>query len=75
MMAGFNMPDGLSETTPVAPWNQPDPWEGRTCGECRHSVPCLMLDGSTRLVCAPPLTGDAMEVDGRAEACEGFEAP
>ena len=74
MMAGYNLPDGLSEQSPSAPWNQPDPWEGRTCGECRHALPCLMLDGSTRLVCVDELAVEAIEVDPLEAACEGFEA-
>lgn len=73
-MSGCNLPDGVSEGTRSAPWNQPDPWAGKTCVECRHAVPCLMLDDSTRLVCAPPFAWAALEVVGRAEACECFEA-
>lgn len=74
MMAGFNMPDGLSEMTAGAPWNELPPWSGRTCGECRHSFECLMLDGSRRLVCVDELAVEAIEVDPLAAACEGFEA-
>lgn len=73
-MTGYNMPDGLSEQSPSAPWNRPDPWRGRTCGGCRHALDCIMLDGSPRLVCADPMAGDAYEVDPSGAACESFEA-
>ena len=74
-MSGFNLPDGLSEQSPSVPWNLTDPWTGMTCGDCRNAVDCRMLDGSKRLVCVDALAVEAIEVDGRAEACEGFEAP
>ena len=32
--SGWNLPPGCFESDPRAPWNRPDPWEGRTCREC-----------------------------------------
>ena len=72
-MTGFNLPDGLSEQSSAAPWNRPDPWTGRTCGDCRRALDCRMLDGSARLVCVDALAVEAVEVDAREAACEGFE--
>lgn len=73
MMAGYNMPDGVSETSTSAPWNRPDPWSGRTCGDCRNATDCRMLDGTKRLVCVDALAVEAIEVDPREAACEAFE--
>ena len=51
----------------------PDAPEDRTgpCGTCAWALPCAMLDGSARLVCACDPTSLA-EVDPR-EACECWE--
>lgn len=41
--SGWNLPPGCFESDPRAPWNRPDPWEGRTlpkggdrCRWCGH---------------------------------------
>ena len=72
-MAGYNLPDGVLESSKTAPWNHADPWSGRTCGECRRAVDCRMLDRTERLVCVDPLGFGADEVDAGAPACEEFE--
>jgi hypothetical protein len=72
MSDNSNYPPGTWEGDPRAPWNQPDPWEGRTCGECSLTgkldcgLVCLygpLRDNDTAI--------DVVEPD--AEACEGFE--
>ena len=72
-MSGYNLPDGVSDGAGTAPWNQPEPWEGRTCGECRHSHACHMSCGIA-LVCHIPGDDELYEVDARDPACESFEA-
>lgn len=68
--SGFNLPPGCFENDPRAPWNEPDPWVGHACGECRHCRECAMLDGSKTLVC----TLDWLEeVDPTRQAEECFE--
>ena len=69
--SGWNLPPGCFEDDPAAPWNEPDPWVGHTCGECRHCQECTMLDGSDVWIC---IESDAVEVDPEEQACEGFEA-
>lgn len=70
-----NYPPGAWDADPRAPWNEPDPWEGRTCGECVRCRPLAMLDGSERRVCASPsfdARGDLYEEvdpDDPADAC------
>lgn len=71
-MTGYNMPDGLSEQSPSAPWNQPDPWVGKKCVQCVNAKICDMLDGSKTLVCAVPSEDKAREVYGFDAACELF---
>lgn len=71
-MGGFNLPDGVSEGTKTAPWNQPDPWVGKTCGECRHALPCHMVVGPATLVCACSVDFAVFEVRPSAKACEAF---
>lgn len=29
-------PDHVSAADPRAPWNEPEPWEGRECKDCDH---------------------------------------
>lgn len=70
---GFNLPAGCSEGDPRAPWNQPDPWEGRTCGDCRHCADCRLLDGAKAHVCICD-TEWIEEVDPEAPAQECFGA-
>lgn len=70
--SGYNLPPGCFEGDPRAPWNQPDPWEGRLCGECRHCCDCRMLDGTKAKVCTCDGC-DLEEIDPDAPACEGFE--
>ncbi|MBS5438383.1 MAG: hypothetical protein KHX43_01080 [Collinsella sp.] len=56
----------------MAPWNAPDPWEGRKCGECRHCNDCRMLDKTTAKVCTCDGCG-LEEIDPESPACECFE--
>lgn len=71
--SGWNLPPGCFEDDPRAPWNQPDPWEGRTCGECRHCRTCKMLDISEVHVCTMDGYDDLYEIEPEDPACEGFE--
>lgn len=73
--SGWNLPPGCFESDPRAPWNRPDPWEGRTCRECRF---CGRVQGASgEAVCAcDAMTGggpDVEAVDETSEACECFE--
>ena len=70
--SGWNLPPGCFEGDPRAPWNQPDPWEGRKCGECRFCSRCRLLDGTEVKVCACDGC-DLEEIEPDAPACEGFE--
>lgn len=70
--SGWNLPPGCFEGDPRAPWNQPDPWEGRKCGECRFCSCCRLLDGTEVKVCASDGC-DLEEIEPDAPACEGFE--
>lgn len=70
--SGWNLPPGCFEGDPRAPWNQPDPWEGRKCGECRSCSLCRLLDGTEVKVCASDGC-DLEEIEPDAPACEGFE--
>lgn len=70
--SGWNLPPGCFEGDPRAPWNQPDPWEGRECGECRHCLPCRLRDGREIGVCACDGC-DLEETNVYDPACEGFE--
>lgn len=70
--SGWNLPPGCFEGDPDAPWNAPDPWEGRKCGECRHCSDCRMLDKTTAKVCACDGC-DLEEIAPDSPACEGFE--
>lgn len=70
--SGWNLPPGCFEDDPRAPWNAPDPWEGRTCGECAGCRPCRLADGTEIRVCAAEGC-DIVETDPEAPACEGFE--
>lgn len=66
-----NYPPGTWDADPRAPWNPPDPWDGRTCSECAFFA---RLDGSG--VCAQePMEGAGHELHragGRDAACEAF---
>ena len=70
--SGWNLPPGCFEDDPRAPWNAPDPWEGRKCGECRNCSECKLLDGTEVKVCASDGC-DLEEIEPDAPACEGFE--
>lgn len=70
--SGWNLPPGCFEDDPRAPWNAPDPWEGRKCGECRFCSRCRLLDGTEVKVCASDVC-DLEEIEPDAPACEGFE--
>ena len=75
-MGNSNYPPGTWEGDPAAPWNEPrDPWEGRTCGECRM----LVRVRGTRGTCVCRMDVDEADwvVDPtrpNAAACEAFEA-
>lgn len=71
--SGYNLPPGCMEGDPRAPWNQPDPPEGRTCGECTHCAAVRLLDGSRASVCAYDPSEDMEEIDPSAPAEECFE--
>ena len=71
--SGWNLPAGCFETDLDAPWNQPDPWVGRKCGECTHCATVKLPDGSKINVCAYD-PSDVMEtIDPSAPAEECFE--
>ena len=69
--SGWNLPPGCFEGDPAAPWNEPRPWVGRTCGECRDCRDCLMLDGSEIKIC---VLDYYEEIDPESQARECFEA-
>lgn len=69
---GFNLPPGCFEGDPRAPWNAPEPWVGRTCGECRHCAECGLTGGGTIRVCICD-TSWIIEVDPKRPAEECFE--
>lgn len=72
--AGANLPPGLFEGDPSAPWNEGYPWEGRRCRDCVSCVLCRMLDGTDRSVCVFEGSADApREVDPGQAACDYFE--
>lgn len=69
-MQGSNYPDGTSGSNPLAPWNQPDPWEGERCGDCDYFY------GIPRDVCHTTVGfcrdfGDY--VDSYDDACENWK--
>lgn len=74
--SGWNLPPGCFESDPRAPWNAPNPWEGRECRECRFfgSVSGGPL---TATICAyDAMTGEGPDVEavaGYDGACECFE--
>lgn len=70
--SGWNLPPGCSEGDPRAPWNAPDPWVGRTCGECSCCAACELSDGGTVSVCICD-TSSIMEIDPERPAEECFE--
>lgn len=75
-MSGSNYPDSTWAGDPHAPWNQPEPWLGRTCGECRL---CGVGCGKILVPCIVDAidSGDGNDVVGTtagSEACESFEA-
>lgn len=67
-----NYPDGIDGSADS--FNQPDPWTGRTCGECGCIADCTMKDGTETSVCRSSLF-DVYEVSPDDAACEAFEAP
>lgn len=70
--SGWNLPPGCFEDDPMAPWNRPDPWVGRTCAECRHCQAVKLMDGMSIDICT--FDDCAMEeIDRDQAACEGFE--
>ena len=74
--SGFNLPPGCFEGDPRAPWNEPDPWEGKTCRECANLKRVVLKyaynGGNGAEACCEDM--DAIEeVDPEMPACEGFE--
>ena len=67
-----NYPPGTWDADPRAPWNEPEPWEGRTCGECAHCGRIVGSAGRDTRVCCEDL-GDVEEVDPGEPACDRFE--
>lgn len=70
-VAVSNLPDGCRDADPRAPWNAPEPWEGRRCGECSSCLPLELGNGARSLACVAD-TGLLVEVDGDEWACEWF---
>lgn len=68
-----NLPPGTWEGDPAAPWNRPDPWEGRECSECCYCWPTKMLDGSETRCCVYLESNDVYETRPHDPACEAFE--
>lgn len=67
-----NYPPGTWNADPRAPWNEPDPWAGRSCGECASCVACRLLGGSEVRVCAADVD-QLEEVDPSRPAEDCFE--
>lgn len=74
--SGWNLPPGCFESDPRAPWNTPDPWEGRTCRECRFCGHVQGAGGEAVCTCDAMTGGgpDVEAVDETSEACECFES-
>lgn len=74
--SGWNLPPGCFESDPAAPWNRPDPWEGRECRECRFCG-CVSGGSLTAAICAyDAMTGEGPDVGAVSPydgACECFE--
>lgn len=70
--SGWNLPPGCFEGDPAAPWNQPDPWEGRLCNECRHCKLVKLINGTQVPVCAYDID-DMEQINGDRDAEECFE--
>lgn len=70
--SGWNLPPGCFDDDPRAPWNAPDPWEGRKCGECCFCSRCRLLDGTEVKVCTSDGC-DLEEIEPDAPACEDYQ--
>lgn len=71
--SGWNLPPGCFEGDPRAPWNESDPWVGRTCGECMHCATAKLADGSKATLCAYDPAEEMEEIDPGQPAEECFE--
>lgn len=69
-MQGSNYPDGTSGSDPRAPWNQPDPWEGKYCADCDYFY-VIPRDVCNTTVGFCRDFGDY--VDGEEDACENWK--
>jgi hypothetical protein len=69
---GSNYPAGTWEGDTRAPWNQPEPWEGKTCGDCSLQVD---FEGTALCLYCPMREGEAkvVEVNPDDPACEAIE--
>ena len=67
-------PLGTWSGDPRAPWNEPEPGEGHTCGECLYFAECKYLDGQFSEICAFEIEcgGNINCVSHDSNACEGF---
>lgn len=67
-----NYPAGTWDGDPYAPWNQPEPWEGKTCEDCS-----LQANLGARTICLyEPMRAniaEISEVEPDDPACEAFE--
>lgn len=67
-----NLPDDTYAADPRAPWNQPDPWVGHTCGDCKNFKTVTLMDKSSICVCVEDID-NLYQVFEDEEACEYFE--
>ncbi|NGM17735.1 hypothetical protein GMI70_06985 [Eggerthellaceae bacterium zg-893] len=72
---GWNLPPGCFEGDPNAPWNAPDPLEGRKCGDCRYfgQLPIRHEGGVCLFEAMDENVAAVSLADGRGCACEAFE--
>ena len=70
----WNLPPGCFESDPRAPWNRPDPWEGRTCRECRFYGHVQGAGGEAVCAC-DAMTGGGPDVDATLAAAEAAQVP
>lgn len=70
-MGDANLPPGTWDGDPRAPWNQPEPWEGHICFQCKHFWHAI--DATTDVCCHPDNWPEAHGARSVDKACEGFE--
>ena len=73
--APSNYPPSTYDADPSAPWNAPEPWEGRSCGDCDACLGVLSAVGvaTGRHVCVSCVSdGEVFDCDPSSPACEGF---